>query len=745
MAIKPITRYGKFTPTGVDRSAETRMRALAGLGEQLQEMAIGTAKRVSEEKAIAEGKEAGRQAALEGKDVELKSTFKYGGANYNAALQKAYNLESYAVIDSHINEAATQHPDNTIEYQKVLDSKIKGMLEGAPEQFKSDLEAYYRRSNRVQFGDIQGAEKKKINSQLSASLSVGSDALEDQIGNLARAGNAEEALEIQLQHQMDLMNGVELGLITALDAETRIAKVTDEIAIQTQEGEVDRVLFDSDLDLKQRAEEGLKLVKTLRETPLSELGPKQNDILLKRLENKVNSVVAEYNKSVAISDAELRKQNGINNVDAKIKGDVQPTSDVITDSDIDNHYNIARLEFTNTPEMAMDERISYATSVGAVPKTMKTEILSELRSDEPAKVLVAAQSIMELNALQGMPEAFTGQDVIYADTLYRNMEFYEFDEALERAKAIAFPSSSTQKAMVESRKSELSADKTEKNKTYAKTIDDAFETGAFGFGTQFTPNNIERDAMIADLKTLTEDNYLLGFETFDAALQHSVRKMQNSYKTSEFGFLQHAPEEYYGLGLNKDTSWIRESLYEELVAKYGDGFEPDDIILISDSETSTMARKGMPTYAVMIRMPDGSLQPVDERENPSLDYPAVLEKYKADIKEKSQVPVLNKRQFLAEHKMTPEQNAKAREILQRSTNPFALIGKAIDNIDEVPEFIAKYFEGVQGEIRQSREIAQEQSREAQEALFNWNEQYIANLKKASGKEDVEITIADLSN
>ena len=31
MAIKPITRYGKFTPTGVDLSGETRMRALAGL------------------------------------------------------------------------------------------------------------------------------------------------------------------------------------------------------------------------------------------------------------------------------------------------------------------------------------------------------------------------------------------------------------------------------------------------------------------------------------------------------------------------------------------------------------------------------------------------------------------------------------------------------------------------------------------------------------------------------------------
>jgi hypothetical protein len=95
--------------------------------------------------------------------------------------------------------------------------------------------------------------------------------------------------------------------------------------------------------------------------------------------------------------------------------------------------------------------------------------------------------------------------------------------------------------------------------------------------------------------------------------------------------------------------------------------------------------------------------------------------------------------------MTPEQNAKAREILQGSTNPFALIGKAIGGIDEVPEFIAKFFEGAQNELRQSRELSQEQSREVQEAMFNWNEQYIARLQKASGKQEIDLTVADLSN
>jgi hypothetical protein len=221
--------------------------------------------------------------------------------------------------------------------------------------------------------------------------------------------------------------------------------------------------------------------------------------------------------------------------------------------------------------------------------------------------------------------------------------------------------------------------------------------------------------------------------------------MQNSYKTSEFGFLQHAPEEYYGIGPTKDTSWIRQSLHEELVAKYGDGFEQDDIILISDTETSTMSKKGMPTYQAFIRMPDGSLQPVDERVNPSLNYSSVLQDYKDKIKEESQVPVLNKRQFLTEHRMTPEQNAKAREVLKNSTNPFALVGKAIGSIDDAPEFIAKYFKKSLNEVIEPVEFVASQVSEIPQAVLDWNDQYIASLQKASGKEDIDLTVADLSN
>jgi len=744
MAIKPIIRYGKFTPTGVDRSGETRMRALAGLGEQVYDITRDVVKTKREQEAAVEGQKVGQEAALEGKDVELRSGFKFGDAQFNQAVSKAYTYESYTKIQDYINEAQINNPDSVQNYENELNSKIQGLFDATPEAFKGDLEAYYRRANSSTRNQVQSGELKRINADNIAKFNSGNDTLATSITNSARALDFDSLDELLTEYNDGLDGAYESRLITAKEREDKKANINDEVAIQLKMGEVDNSIFDETISLKDRAERGLLLVDALRENPDQELTAKQNDALLKTLESKVNEVVTEYNQSVKVSDAELRKSNGIANVRARAAGELPATSDVITDKDIDNDYNVQRLNFSVAPELLMDERLNYATTVGSVPKTMKTEILSELRSNDPDRVVVAAQSIMELNALQGMPEAFSGQDLIYADALYRNMEFYEFDEAFKRATDIAFPSSSTQKSMMESRKSELSEDTVKRNKTYAKTIDDAFETGAFGFGTQFTPNNIERDAMIADLRTLAEDNYLLGFETFDAALQHSVRKMQNSYKTSEFGFLQHAPEEYYGLGKTKDTSWIRQSLHEELIAKYGDGFKPDDIILLSDTETSTMAKKGMPTYQAFIRMPNGSLQPVDERVNPSLDYPAVLKKHNEKIAEKAQVPVLNKRKFLEEYKMPPEQAARTREALG-SNNVFNVLTKAVGAFADAPEFIAKFFEGAQNELRQSRELSQEQSREVQEAMFNWNEQYIARLQKASGKQEIDLTVADLSN
>ena len=91
MAIKPITRYGTFTPTGVDQTEARRLQALAGLGTQVRELAVGVGKAKREQEAVVEGTQAGIEAARTGEDIELKSPIKFGGATYNQYFKRAYN------------------------------------------------------------------------------------------------------------------------------------------------------------------------------------------------------------------------------------------------------------------------------------------------------------------------------------------------------------------------------------------------------------------------------------------------------------------------------------------------------------------------------------------------------------------------------------------------------------------------------------------------------------------------------
>ena len=62
MAIKPITRYGKFTPTGVDQTEARRLEALAGLGTQVRELAVDVGKAKREQEAVGEAVQAAEEA-----------------------------------------------------------------------------------------------------------------------------------------------------------------------------------------------------------------------------------------------------------------------------------------------------------------------------------------------------------------------------------------------------------------------------------------------------------------------------------------------------------------------------------------------------------------------------------------------------------------------------------------------------------------------------------------------------------
>jgi len=83
MAQKRIEYYGKFTPTGVDDYSDRRVRALAGLAEQVGDLAVGFAEKkkkerqavqeqIDTEQSIKDGLVAGAAFAATGDAPELR-------------------------------------------------------------------------------------------------------------------------------------------------------------------------------------------------------------------------------------------------------------------------------------------------------------------------------------------------------------------------------------------------------------------------------------------------------------------------------------------------------------------------------------------------------------------------------------------------------------------------------------------------------------------------------------------------
>jgi uncharacterized protein YehS (DUF1456 family) len=147
MAIKPITRYGKFTPTDVDRSGEIRMRALAGLGEQVYDITRDVVKTKREEEAVGEAVQAAEEARtvdpatgeITYGEVEKRGAFKFGSAQFNQALNSTVRSQREQDSRAKIAEYQETYKDDPTGFQNASEGYLKGLLEGAPEEMRPTI------------------------------------------------------------------------------------------------------------------------------------------------------------------------------------------------------------------------------------------------------------------------------------------------------------------------------------------------------------------------------------------------------------------------------------------------------------------------------------------------------------------------------------------------------------------------------------------------------------------------------
>lgn len=287
MAIKPIKRYGKFTPTGVDKSDQARLEALAGIGKTVSDAAMGLGqisarnkqqeinKQEASKKLQAEldapqaGYQEGGTAATTG---VYTPTLGYGAKRRQTAAQAGYIASFENSMNQTIQQAVVDAKGDPQAFRKTTDGALSGMLQAynnLPQEWRNKAELSIRRKIDLAEAPIL----KKYNAiQLEKNEAEYAQSQADRAtleSNLAFNGNF-EALSQERETTM-------LSVDAAIEGGIKIEKInvnTDEhlskLRLQISRGMFHRQFIETEAeitspaDIAQRVRDGEATIDRLR-------------------------------------------------------------------------------------------------------------------------------------------------------------------------------------------------------------------------------------------------------------------------------------------------------------------------------------------------------------------------------------------------------------------------------------------------------------------------------------------------
>ena len=657
MAMQPIKRYGGFTPTGIDTSGIKRMQALAGFAGDVLETTSRIGRTVAEAEAPAKAEAAVAKAREEGTEVEMKSSLAWGGNTYNQVAMKAYENGVNSDIKNALLDAQAANPDDVDAYNTIVQEKVKGYLQNAPEQVQLRSRQFFDQANASVTRDITTAAKAKADSQIAAGLITGAADAEDTISNLVRSGDLDAANEMRMQYIIDLENGVELGLLDAVKTQTRINNFEDTVAQQTVLGELDRTLLDPALSAPKRIANAVEFRDSVvAADQIPDLSAEQKETLVRTLDARIQDEQIAYTKErntltqdqmrqkadlkrnidtgqisaeeaytqidqlfkdglikdeneliryegfvTSKTKATLKQQKNINSVNQVLQG--QRPAEPLDQGAVDDYYESIQATLPEEPAVRAAYQAQVVQSTRYVPSMLKDELRNDLVSREPERVAAATDTMERILDIPGMADEFSGQEVAFAEQVAFNMDYMDADKAIQTARTNTDPANI---ALVEARTKVIEDDKKAFADSYAKEVDDAF----MGFREDFQANPDAAAQMTSDYGQLVETYYKAG-SSIESAKSRATAALQANWTQSEFGLMKYAPDQYYGVGQNNSVSYIKKDIYDLVKPGYderGLTFTEDDIFLKSDDDTARGASLGQPTYSILIRTSDGTLQ-----------------------------------------------------------------------------------------------------------------------------------------
>ena len=189
MAIKPIKRYGGFTPTGIDTSGVKRMEALAGLGATASE----TFSAIGEKIAIAKAPEKAKKAIDEAttvdpvtgevtrEKIEMKSGLGWGDVAYNqqiAVHDEAIRQQYLDGVDRNaqttLNRLFDENKDNPEQFNALAREAAKGIVSGVSPEYQGLVGDSL--TNSI-FKDTEKLRSIKRANDITATIQTGTESL----------------------------------------------------------------------------------------------------------------------------------------------------------------------------------------------------------------------------------------------------------------------------------------------------------------------------------------------------------------------------------------------------------------------------------------------------------------------------------------------------------------------------------------------------------------------------------------
>ena len=399
MAQKPIGYYGEFRPTGVDTSAARRFEALAGLANQVGDIAFQIGAKKAEQVGAEKGEKAGREYAAklakpqpevgppeEMAPPETKKGFlasmSIEGQAYDAAMKSAYLSQVSTDAKEQIERIRAQYPNDVQAFRKNAGKYGQGLIDGVGEEFQDYISATV--NNYVTNAETRVFEDEIFKNRELAKESVNTrlDGLTREVEEVSRSGDRVQAETRLLEFETLLDSQV---AIDAIDLD--VAEEQKRIARNKLESGLLKAELQPDIESANHTEAYKKLRDFDRPASFT---PGEWESFKATAAAEIGRDQSIYNASKKVADQNAQKALQNFNAAISLGYDIPPEE-------------IAKIEqqVAGTPLEKEFESTQRLAQFSLMPSSQRQKVLSEANTgilenaSEHQKLLVTEQNIQK--------------------------------------------------------------------------------------------------------------------------------------------------------------------------------------------------------------------------------------------------------------------------------------------------------------------------------------------------------------